>query len=284
VQLGSWSWNGHRLVYEDHGEGNRLLVYVPGLLLSAACNRQLAAGLARRGHRVVVPELLGHGRSDAPRHATAYRLEYLADQVLALLDHLEVDEAVVGGVSLGANVTLQLAVTHPQRLRAAVLEMPVLERGGITAVTMFTPLVFLLRGFPLPARAVTAAVRHLPRSRWDAANAFLDAASGDPRAIAAVLHGLQAGPVAPAGDQRRRIEVPTLIVGHPRDLLHPIDDAEALLEELPSSRFLRASSMFEARTRPGRVVTAVADFLDDAWRPREAGAAGRDASAPSTAR
>jgi pimeloyl-ACP methyl ester carboxylesterase len=273
VELGTWWWNGHRMTYEVFGDGPRIFVFVPGLLLSAACNRQLARGIAARGHRVVVPELLGHGRSDAPRHATEYRLEYLGEQVLALLDHLGADEAVVGGVSLGANVTLQLAVTHPQRLRAAVLEMPVLERGGVTAVTLFTPLVFLLRAFPGPSRLVMSAMRRIPRSPWDAANAFLDAASGDPRATAALLHGLQAGPLAPPGSERSRITVPTLIIGHPRDLLHPIDDASALLEELPTSRFLQASSMFEARTRPGRVVEAISDFLDESWRPRDAGTA-----------
>jgi pimeloyl-ACP methyl ester carboxylesterase len=151
--------------------------------------------------------------------------------------------------------------------------MPVLERGGVTAVTLFTPLVFLLRAFPGPSRLVMAAMRRVPRSPWDAANAFLDAASGDPRATAALLHGLQAGPLAPPGSERSRIAVPTLIIGHPRDLLHPIDDASALLEELPSSRFLQASSMFEARTRPGRVVEAISDFLDESWRPRDTGAA-----------
>jgi pimeloyl-ACP methyl ester carboxylesterase len=273
VERGSWSWNDHSLSYEVHGDGPRLFVFIPGLLLSAACNRQLARGIAARGHRVVVPELLGHGRSDAPRHATEYRLEYLGEQVLALLDHLGADEAVVGGVSLGANVTLQLAVTHPERLRAAVLEMPVLERGGVTAVSLFTPLLFLLRALPAPSRLVMSTIRKLPRSPWDAANAFLDAASGDPRATAALLHGLQAGPLAPPGSERRRIAVPTLILGHARDLLHPIDDATALLEELPSSRFLRTRSMFEARTRPGRVIEAVSDFLDESWRPRDASAA-----------
>jgi pimeloyl-ACP methyl ester carboxylesterase len=270
VEHGTWTWNDHSLAYEVHGEGPRVFVFIPGLLLSAACNRQLARGIAARGHRVVVPELLGHGRSDAPRHATEYRLEYLADQVLALLDELGVDEAVVGGVSLGANVTLQLAVTHPERLRAAILEMPVLERGGVTAVSLFTPVLFLLRLLPTPSRLVMGTVRRLPRVPWDAANAFLDAASGDPRATAALLHGLQAGPLAPPGSERRRIAVPTLILGHPRDLLHPLDDATALLEELPSSRFLRTSSMFEARTRPGRVVDELASYLDEVWRPRDA--------------
>jgi pimeloyl-ACP methyl ester carboxylesterase len=272
VERGTWSWNDHQLSYEEYGEGPRLLVFIPGLLLSAALNRQLARGIAARGHRVVVPELLGHGRSDAPRHATEYRLEYLSEQVLALLDHLEVDQAVVGGVSLGANVTLQLAVTHPERLRATVVEMPVLERGGVTAVTLFTPLLYLLRALPLPSRLVMAAMRRLPRSPWDAANAFLDAASGDPRATAALLHGLQAGPLVPPGSARRRIDVPTLIIGHARDLLHPMDDASALLAELPSSRFLEANSMFEARTRPNRLMAEIADFLDEVRRPRDAGA------------
>lgn len=267
-EVGSYRWGDHRLAYEVHGEGPRTLVLVHGLLLPAGLNRSLAAAIAARGHRVILPELLGHGRSDRPIHATDHRLELLADQTLAVLDHLELEQAVVGGVSLGANVALQLATTHPERLRAAIFEMPVLERGGVTAVGLFVPLMLALRYAPAPARLVTALIGRLPRTHVAAVDAFLDAGSGDPRAMAAVLHGLLAGPLAPPASARTAIEVPALVVGHPRDLLHPLDDAAALAAELPNARFLRVSSVIEARTQPTRIVRELVGYLDEVWAPQ----------------
>jgi pimeloyl-ACP methyl ester carboxylesterase len=270
VEVGTWHWGGHELRYETYGDGPRTLVYVHGLLLPAGCNRPLAREIARHGHRVVLPELLGHGGSDAPRHATEHRLDFLGEQVVALLDHLGLDQAIVGGVSLGANVTLQVATTAPERLRGAVMEMPVLERGGVAAAAQFVPLLLALRYLPRPARLGTSLLRRGPRTGVEIVDAFLDAGSGDPRAMAAILHGLLSGPLAPSLPARRAIEVPSLVVGHPRDLLHPLDDARVLAEELPDARLLRAGSVFEARTRPQRVASEIAAFMDERWRPQAA--------------
>ena len=118
---------GHELVFDTYGEGERLLVYMHGLLLDAELNRGIAGALAEQGNRVVLLDLLGHGRSDKPTHASAYRIDSYANQVFALLDELGADQAVLGGLSLGANVSLFAASRHPERVRALVLEMPVLE-------------------------------------------------------------------------------------------------------------------------------------------------------------
>ena len=60
---------------------------------------------------MVTLDLLGHGRSDRPADPLVYSMTSFAEQVLALLDHLGVRRsAVVGGLSLGANVSLELAV------------------------------------------------------------------------------------------------------------------------------------------------------------------------------
>lgn len=256
---------GHRLVYETHGRGPKVLVYLHGLLLDAALNRSIAAGLADRGHRVVLPELLGHGRSDQPTHAYEHRLEFLADQTEALLDHLGLEEVVLGGVSLGANVALEVAARQPDRVRALVAEMPVLERGAVAATGVFFPMLLALRYLGGVLRPLARLARHVPRTGSLPTDAFLDRLSADPRASAAVIHGLFTGPAAPPARVRRGLDLPALVIGHGGDLLHPMNDATALADELPNARLVRAWSVIEARTFPRRLIDEMDRFLAEAW-------------------
>jgi alpha/beta hydrolase fold len=100
------TYRQYRLAYEVYGSGDRVLVWLHGLLLDANLSRGLARRLAAKGNRVVLLDLLGHGRSDKPRHAGPHRMDLYAEQVLCLLDELGVDQVVLGGVSLGTNVSL----------------------------------------------------------------------------------------------------------------------------------------------------------------------------------
>src|SRR3954451_18480971 len=95
----SFIYRGHRLAYTEYGEGDHVVVYLHGLLIDSVSNRGIAEALARRGYRVVLLDLLGHGRSDKPAHAAEYRIDGYADQAFALLDKLGIDAAVFGGMS-----------------------------------------------------------------------------------------------------------------------------------------------------------------------------------------
>ena len=97
---------GNDLHYEIYGEGSRNLVLMPGLLFPSRMHEPIATALADRGHRVITFDLLGHGESEKPRDMWRYSMPIFARQVVALLDHLKIDEAVIGGTSLGANTTL----------------------------------------------------------------------------------------------------------------------------------------------------------------------------------
>ena len=116
-------------------------MFVHGLLLDNQLSRRLAADLAERGFQVVLLDLPGHGKSDKPRHASVHRMDSYARHVVALLDELGIDEAVVGGVSLGANVSLQVAVQAPERVRGLLIEMPVLEWAVPGAAVVFLPML-----------------------------------------------------------------------------------------------------------------------------------------------
>ena len=262
---GHFTHRGYRLAYETHGRGARVFVLLPGLLLDSNLNRPLAAALAGRGNRVVLLEFVGHGGSDRPRHATDHRIDRYTEDVVALLDHLGVDQAVVGGPSLGANVALQVAATFPDRVRALFIEMPVTERGTVAAMALFWPLLMGLRYLNPAARVVTAAFRRMPRTGFSPVDSFINAFSGDPRELAAVLHGVMVGPVVPPAHRRRELHVPALVIGHKYDLLHPMNDAQAIAAELPDARLVGASSMLELRARPQRLLNEIASFLDEVW-------------------
>src|ERR1700742_2057372 len=147
--------NGWRLVYDEYGSGNRPLVLVHGLLLSRKMHAPLAEALAARGNHVYCLDLLGHGGSDRPEDMWRYSMPAFGGQIVSLLDHLGIDEAVVGGTSLGANATLEAAVQAPERLRGSVIEMPVLDNALLGCAIAFAPLLVGLT-FGAPAADLMA--------------------------------------------------------------------------------------------------------------------------------
>ena len=274
VEVGRFEHHGSELVYEVHGTGDRVLVYLHGLLMDRGMNRSLAHALAERGNRVVLLDLSGHGDSDKPVRASAYRMDAYGDEVVALLDHLDVGEAVIGGVSLGAGVTLQVAVADPERVRATILEMPVLEWAVPAAAMVFTPWLLAMHYASRPAGVLAGLAARIPRSGNGALDSVVRMAATPPEVVTAVLHGILTGPVAPTVEERAAIEAPSMVIAHTRDLIHPFSDAESLAALLPAGRLEPARSMLELRLRPDRLTRRIGDFLDEVWADERVEATG----------
>src|SRR5687767_12404041 len=265
--MASFRYGKHRLNYTVYGEGPRTTVLLPGLLFSQRMHVPLARELAERGNRVVTLDLLGHGRSSRPRDMRQYSMDLFAQQVVALLDHLELEDAVVGGTSLGANVTLSVASAAPERLRGMIIEMPVLDNALLGCAIAFTPLLISLTfGAPI-MRAAAAALKLVPRGVNPLADSLLDWGSQDPRPSAAVLQGLFFDRVAPPRSERALMETKTLVIGHPRDPVHPFSDADMLTRELRNAQLIDANSILELRIAPDRLTNEIARFVDECWRP-----------------
>ena len=227
IESGHFKHEGYSLAYEQHGPNTGTpLLLLHGILLDSTVNRDLAAPLVDSGYRVILLDLLGHGRSDKA-DATELRAEFFAEQVLACLDHLQVEKTLLGGISLGAIVALQVAVAAPQRLTGLWLEMPVMERSTVFAAILLAPIVVATHYLPWIFRPLAALLRKLPRPRRGIYESALNAAGQDPKAIKAILHGVLVGPVVPPRRARRAIRLPTLVIGHPSDPIHPFSDMGA---------------------------------------------------------
>jgi pimeloyl-ACP methyl ester carboxylesterase len=269
-----------KLHYEVHGTGERTIVLMHGLLLDVQLNRRLAADLAERGYRVILLDLPGHGQSDKPRHASAHRMDSYAHHVIALLDELGLDETVVGGVSLGANVALQVAIQAPERIRGLLIEMPVLEWAVPGAAMVFLPLLLGVHYAAPVVRFVSAIARRLPKTNISPLDSFVTTLTLQPEEAAAVLHGMLVGPITPTYEERHSIEAPTLVIGHKVDFIHPFTDADHLTRQLPNAQLVQARSIMELRVFPERLTAKIAEFLHDVWGPPRL----RDASAPKLRR
>lgn len=257
-----------RLEYTEYGAGESWVVLVHGQLMPRRMHEPLARALAAHGAHVVCVDLLGHGRSDKPADPLAYSMTAFAEQVVALLDHLGARQAVVGGTSLGANVALEVADLAPERVRGLLVEMPVLDNAVEAGILAFAPLLFAARFLPLSVDAVRLASRVVPRRLvpfW--ASIVLDTLDQRPRPMAALVHGLFFGRVAPPSSRRRLITAPALVVGHPADPVHPFADAEMLAGELPNARFVAARSILEWRFRPERLDGEAVAFVQSLARP-----------------
>ena len=261
----TFTWNDRTLAYEVYGAGERWVVLLHGLLIDSRVNRGLARSLAAHGHKVVLLDLLGHGASDKPVHAAEYRMDVYAEQVVALLDEIGAERAVVGGMSLGANVTLHVAARHPERVQGLLLEMPVLERAVPAAALTFVPALLAMHYARPVARALGRLVTRLGGDRDDALGGLLGPVVSPPEATTAVLHGILVGPTVPTVDDRRSIAAPTLVLGHHADFIHPFSDAEALTRHIPDARLVQAASIVSLRLGHPRLLDEIDRFLTDVW-------------------
>jgi pimeloyl-ACP methyl ester carboxylesterase len=122
--------NGLHMYYETHGEG-RPIVLLHGGLMSNETFGPMLDGLVAAGHRVIAPDLQGHGRTADIDRPIDTRL--MADDIAALILELELDRPDLVGYSLGGGVAFWTAVKHPELVGKLVLVSANIRRDAIYA-------------------------------------------------------------------------------------------------------------------------------------------------------
>ncbi len=237
--------DGARLVWHELGEGRPVLL-LHGLFSDAETNWIKfghAAELAKRGFRVIMPDLRAHGASAKPHDAASYPPDILAADGLALIEHLGLTDYDLGGYSLGARTAVRMAIlgATPRRLIVSGMGLSGLIETGDRADhfrDILTGLGSHERGSP----------------EW-MAEAFLKTTGGDPKALLPLLGSF----VDTTEDELRAIRVPTLV-------LQGADDgdngsAEHLARLLSDSRFVEVPGNHMSAVTKADLGRAMADFL-----------------------
>jgi pimeloyl-ACP methyl ester carboxylesterase len=270
-RTGQYFHEGHRLEYTEYGSGPRWVVLIHGQLIPRRMHEPLARALAGAGSHVIAVDLLGHGTSDRPTDPKLYSMSDFARQVIDLLDAVGADKAVIGGTSLGANVSLEVADAYPERVQGLILEMPVLDNAVEAGIIAFAPLMFVARFTPFLVTGMRLVSSIVPRRLagfWG--SIVLDTMKQYPRPMGAAVHGIFFGRIAPSSRLRQQIVAPAIVIVHPRDPIHPAADAAMLASELPNATFVRAESILEWRFRPERLTGETIAFVEHCFEEPEA--------------
>ena len=242
---------GARLDYEVVGDEGPLVVQLHGLTSSRERDVELGLDLSRalRRHRVLRFDARGHGRSTGTTSASDYGWDRLADDLLALLDHVAPGERVHGvGPSMGTGTLLHAAVRAPDRFASLTLAVPptawktrraqgdtyrrnaeLIEREGLAAF------VALGSAAPVPP-ALAEAPDTLPAVA--------------PELLPTVMRGA-AGTDLPHRKGIVRLTVPTLILAWTGDRGHPLSTAKKLHSRIYGSRLVVARTPYGIMAWPG---------------------------------
>lgn len=112
--------DGVRLYYEDHGQGVALLLSHGFGASTGMWRGQVEA--FQHAYRLIPWDMRGHGHSDSPAEQTLYSQQHTVEDMRALLEHLQIEQAVIAGHSLGGFMSLAFQVAYPQRVKALILQ------------------------------------------------------------------------------------------------------------------------------------------------------------------
>ena len=180
------------------------------------------------------------------------RIDVFADDLVAFMDHLRVEAAVLGGISMGAAVALSAALRYPKRCIALVLCRPAWLNGSMStqAVAAYAEAVRLLKNEPSPESALqkledSDIYREVSTLSADAGRSLLGQIRSvvlNPNLREAAVARLQSLPTGQAGldlQSAAAVHVPALIMATPSDPIHPLSFAQAFAGAIPHASFVK---------------------------------------------
>ena len=267
--------HGHRLAYVDRGTGPAVL-FIHGLLGTNANWSHLVTRLEAT-HRVVVPDLFGHGASDKPRGD--YSLGSHAATLRDLLDRLDIERVTLVGHSLGGGIALQFCYLFPERVDRLVLVSsgglgrsvnPILRAATLPGAEAVIP-VIASGWVRTRLEAVGSALGRLGlrpppdvREAWRGFTSLSDADSR--RAFLATTRAVidPGGQTVTAHDHLPMDEdIPTLVVWGTHDRMIPAWHATTAHQAIPSSRveLFHGAGHYPHLDEPDRFAALLQDFI-----------------------
>jgi 3-oxoadipate enol-lactonase len=256
--------NGITMAWDDTGGSGVPVVLIHGFPLCRKMWHPQKNAVASAGFRLVTPDLRGFGESDAPEGP--YSMDLFADDLVELLDLLEIESAVFGGMSMGGYVLFNLLERYPQRVKGAcfivtrstaddeaakerrlLLAREVMKFGPQVVGDAFERILFA-PGTPAERPKLVSEV-----CGWIAATDSRGLAGG----LLAMREREDSTPLLPS------IGLPSLVIGAEHDAASPPENARAMAAAIPGSRLdiIAEAGHMANLENPGAFNRALVEFL-----------------------
>jgi 3-oxoadipate enol-lactonase len=224
---------------EEAGEGTPVV----GLHGLTATRRYVVMGsrsLERSGHRLVLYDARGHGRSAPAPDPESYTYEDLAADLLAVLDDRDIERAVLAGASMGAHTILRFALDHPERVAGLVIVTPAFEPGAERDFARWDALSEGLRSGGVDGFVEAYGEPPVPDSYKDTVRRILHqrlAAHEHPDAVADALQAVPRAAPLGSWDELAGIDAPAVVVASRDDAdpEHPYEVGARYAEAIPGA-------------------------------------------------
>lgn len=233
--------------FEQSGSG-RPLIFSHGLggNISRVQDLQKLSGV-----RLIIYDNRAHGRSRPLGDPAKLTFEEMADDMAALLAHLSISGAVVGGVSMGAGIALSCALQHPSRVEGLVLSRAAWLDSPNPPNLAFAEIIANLVEEVGPEQALakfeqTDYSKNLSQTYPAAAKSLHDVlADWNAEALVACYRAIPASTPVDSLGELANLSLPTLVMGNRNDPFHPFEFAEALAMALPKGELQEIPSRSE---------------------------------------
>ena len=212
-------------------------------------------------YRRITLECRGHGRSAAGHHKDL-SIARFADDAIALIEERGLAPLVIGGISMGAAIAMRIAVHRPDLVRGLIIARPAWSTAAAPANMQPNAEVGALLA-RLPQAEARARFMASPTAQRLAAEAPDNLASlvgfferNPPEVTAALLQSISADGPGVMAEQLSAIRVPTLVIAHGMDSVHPLALARDIAAVVPQARLVKITAKSTDRAR------YVSDFQD----------------------
>mgnify|MGYP001438099078 CR=1 FL=1 len=251
--------------YRETGEG---LPFIFQHGLGGSVDQPFSVLVPPAGVRMIAFDTRGHGLSQPLGPPERISLSTFADDLLALMEHLRIERAIVGGISMGAAITLNFTLRYPERVLGLVQSRPAfLERAEPWSIRTFTLVAQLIREYgPQEAKV-----------RFEASELYQEVLASSPESAASLLRQFENPRIMdqvvlyeriPLDQPQHRladlarIRVPTLVLANRQDPVHPYEVGEALARLIPGAELVELTPKSVDRDAHGRdVQRAIERFL-----------------------
>lgn len=260
MQTHSINSDGLVLAVEGIGQGSPL-VFAHGLTATRRNTLEQLAPLSPH-YRIIAFDQRGHGASTPLTDPARYDPQRMAQDMGAVMDGLGIEQAIVGGESMGATTALLFALAHPERVKALLLTAPSLSQPAERE--RFSRMADAIESVGMEAFLKQAAKRQRDELGWSQAAIAAVARnfrSHDPSSVATACRAVMQWRTLSDLSPLSAFKKPVGLIGWPGDALHSLELAERMAAVFPQARLELLASLDAVFSRPALIGEVYLDFL-----------------------